>query len=84
MKQIENRGEALGISKLLLRENAGAAVARYVIEKFSPLPDEHIVIVCGTGIMVETALLVQGALQHCQQVWKFSCLEAENRLKPQR
>ncbi len=56
MKQIENRGEALGISKLLMRENAGAAVARYVIEKFSPLPDEHIVIVCGTGNNVGDSL----------------------------
>ena len=49
MKQIEKRGEALGISKLLMMENAGAAVARYVIERFSPLTDKHIVIVCGTG-----------------------------------
>jgi len=49
MRRIEDRGEALGISKLLMMENAGAAVARYIVEKFSPLSDKHIVVVCGTG-----------------------------------
>lgn len=49
MKQIEDRGEALGISKLLMMENAGAAIARYIIRKFSPLSDKRIVVVCGTG-----------------------------------
>ena len=49
MKQIEDRGEAFGVSKLLMMENAGAAVARYIVEKFSPLSDKHIVVVCGTG-----------------------------------
>lgn len=49
MRQIEDRGEALGISKLLMMENAGAALARYIIQKFSPLSDKRIVVVCGTG-----------------------------------
>jgi NAD(P)H-hydrate epimerase len=49
MKQIEDRGEAFGVSKLLMMENAGAAVARYVVGKFSPISAKHIVIVCGTG-----------------------------------
>jgi len=49
MKQIEDKGEAFGVPKLLMMENAGAAVARYVVEKFSPISTKHIVIVCGTG-----------------------------------
>lgn len=49
MKQIEERGEEIGVPKLLMMENAGAAVARYIIDKFSPLANKQIVVVCGTG-----------------------------------
>ncbi|MBM3897015.1 MAG: NAD(P)H-hydrate epimerase [Thaumarchaeota archaeon] len=49
MMRIEDRGEALGISKLLMMENAGAAVAQYITQKFIPFSNKHIVVVCGTG-----------------------------------
>lgn len=49
MRRIEEKAEALGISRLLMMENAGSAVAHFIVEKFSPLSNKRIVIVCGTG-----------------------------------
>jgi NAD(P)H-hydrate epimerase len=49
MRRIEERAEALGISRLLMMENAGSAVAHFIVEKFFPLSNKHITIICGTG-----------------------------------
>ncbi len=49
MRRIEEHAEALGISRLIMMENAGSAVARFIVEKFSPLSNKRIAIICGTG-----------------------------------
>ena len=49
MSRIEDKAEALGISRLLMMENAGGAVAHFVVERFSPLSNKRVVIICGTG-----------------------------------
>lgn len=49
MRRIEEKAEVLGISRLLMMENAGSAVAHFIVEKFSPLSNKRVVIICGTG-----------------------------------
>ncbi|MEM4297956.1 MAG: NAD(P)H-hydrate epimerase [Nitrososphaerota archaeon] len=49
MRAVEERCERLGVSRLLLMENAGTAVARHVKKKFGPLKGIRIVVVAGTG-----------------------------------
>lgn len=49
MRRVEERAELLGVSRTLLMENAGSAVARYVREKFGDLGGKDIVVICGTG-----------------------------------
>jgi hydroxyethylthiazole kinase-like uncharacterized protein yjeF len=48
MKATEERAERLGVSKLLLMENAGKAVADYIVKKMDPV-DKRVVVVAGTG-----------------------------------
>lgn len=45
MTQRENAGVELGISRLIMMENAGSAVARFIVDKFSG----KVLIVAGTG-----------------------------------
>lgn len=49
MKRIEANCEKLGISLLLLMENAGRSLADYLKTKFKDLKDKRIVVVAGTG-----------------------------------
>jgi NAD(P)H-hydrate epimerase len=46
---LDENSEDLGIPKDKLMENAGAAVARVVMENFSPLQEKNIHIFCGLG-----------------------------------
>jgi len=48
MKAIEERADRLGISRLLLMENAGKAVADYIAAKFE-IVGKKVVVVAGTG-----------------------------------
>jgi NAD(P)H-hydrate epimerase len=48
MKAIEERTEQLGVSRLLLMENAGKAVADYIAEKWGAA-GKRVVVVAGTG-----------------------------------
>lgn len=49
MRRIEDKAASIGVSKLLLMENAGSALARFIIERFSPLEGRRLTIICGTG-----------------------------------
>jgi hydroxyethylthiazole kinase-like uncharacterized protein yjeF len=46
MAQRENKGVEMGISRLIMMENAGSAIARFVADKFT---GKRILIVAGTG-----------------------------------
>src|SRR5487761_1737233 len=56
MKKLEEKGEKLGISKMMMMENAGAAIARYTYEHFEDWDSAKrsgrrlkITVVAGTG-----------------------------------
>ena len=54
MKELEEKGEKLGISKMMMMENAGAAIARYVYDHFKDTAKRSgrrlkITVVAGTG-----------------------------------
>ena len=53
MRKIEDQGTSLGISKLVMMENAGAAIANYLNERLSSEKGSHrtkeVVVVGGTG-----------------------------------
>ena len=52
MKAIEDKGQDLGITKLLMMENAGSSIANCVYRKFSHLPPGlavKVVAIAGTG-----------------------------------
>ena len=46
MRQRENEGVEMGISRLVMMENAGSSIASFVAEKFKAC---HVLIVAGTG-----------------------------------
>ncbi|MBN2154137.1 MAG: NAD(P)H-hydrate dehydratase [Candidatus Lokiarchaeota archaeon] len=46
---LDENSEGLGIEKVKLMENAGAAVARVIAEHFSPLQEKTIHVFCGLG-----------------------------------
>ncbi len=47
MKAREDKGAEMGISRLIMMENAGSAVARFIAEKFKR--DTRILVIAGTG-----------------------------------
>lgn len=49
MREVDRRSIELGIPSLILMENAGHRVAEFLIEKFAPLGEHHVVILCGKG-----------------------------------
>jgi NAD(P)H-hydrate epimerase len=49
MKEVEDRAENLGISRIILMENAGHATAEFIKAKFRKLKDKKLVVVAGTG-----------------------------------
>lgn len=49
MNKIEANSAKLGVPSVLLMENAGSAVAQYIIDQFKELKSKKIVIVTGTG-----------------------------------
>ncbi|MCL5742682.1 MAG: NAD(P)H-hydrate dehydratase [Acidobacteria bacterium] len=49
MREVDRRSIELGIPGLILMENAGHRVAEFLIEKFAPLGEHHVVILCGKG-----------------------------------
>jgi len=49
MRKIESKAESLGISKLLLMENAGSSIARVLRDKFKDLKEKEIVVLVGSG-----------------------------------
>ncbi len=49
MREVDRRSMELGIPSLILMENAGHRVAEFLIEKFAPLSEHHVVILCGKG-----------------------------------
>ena len=54
----DRNAEWLGVPRLVLMENAGAAVARDVVRRF---PDAvNVLVVCGTGTTAETATWRRG------------------------
>ncbi len=49
MGLIEDRSEAIGVSKLILMENAGASLAREIRQRFPNIEGRRIVFVAGSG-----------------------------------
>jgi len=49
MMQIEENGHQMGFPRKLMMENAGAAAARYLIEKFPDISSKKILIFAGLG-----------------------------------
>ncbi len=49
MREVDRRTMALGIPGLILMENAGCRVAEFLAERFAPLSDQHVLILCGKG-----------------------------------
>ncbi len=49
MREVDRRTIELGIPGLILMENAGCRVVELLVEKFSPLERERIVVICGKG-----------------------------------
>ncbi len=49
MRKVEDECESMGVSRLMLMENAGAAVARYITARLRRLTGVRIMVVAGTG-----------------------------------
>lgn len=49
MREVDRRTIELGIPGIVLMENAGQRVVDFLIERFAPLRDQRIVILCGKG-----------------------------------
>lgn len=49
MRMIEEGCEKLGVSRLLLMENAGASIAKYIKKKFRRMRELNVLVVAGTG-----------------------------------
>ena len=49
MRCIEDKSEAIGVTKDSLMENAGAAIASFVVSKFGPVEDVNILALIGGG-----------------------------------
>ena len=49
MRVVDSRTIELGIPGLILMENAASRVVEFLVERFSPLNDQRIVVVCGKG-----------------------------------
>ncbi|TLX94732.1 MAG: NAD(P)H-hydrate epimerase [Thaumarchaeota archaeon] len=49
MMQIEENGHQMGFFRKLMMENAGASVARYIVEKFSALSEKKVLVFAGLG-----------------------------------
>ena len=49
MKKLEDNTEKIGISKLLLMENAGAGLAKIIINRYNKKKIKKILIICGSG-----------------------------------
>ncbi|MDE1766002.1 MAG: NAD(P)H-hydrate epimerase [Thaumarchaeota archaeon] len=49
MMQIEENGHQMGFFRKLMMENAGAATARYILEKFENLQEKKVTVFAGLG-----------------------------------
>ncbi|MDX2151572.1 MAG: NAD(P)H-hydrate dehydratase [Bryobacteraceae bacterium] len=49
MRAVDRRTIELGIPGIVLMENAGHRVVEFLVERFSPLREKHVVILCGKG-----------------------------------
>ena len=49
MRCIEDKSEAIGVTKDSLMENAGAAIASFVVSKFGPVKDVNVLALIGGG-----------------------------------
>lgn len=49
MRVVDRRTIELGIPGIVLMENAGGRVVEFLVERFSPLREQRIVILCGKG-----------------------------------
>lgn len=49
MREVDRRTIELGIPGLVLMENAASRVVEFLVERFSPLHEQRIVVVCGKG-----------------------------------
>ena len=81
MKELEDKAEEQGISKLTLMENAGIAVAKTLEEKFD-LKEKRILVVCyhgnngGDGLVAANHLAEKAMVEVC-------FMGDESRLKPE-
>src|ERR1700681_2922502 len=49
MRDVDRRTIELGIPGIVLMENAGHRVVEFLAERFEPLADQRIVVLCGKG-----------------------------------
>jgi hydroxyethylthiazole kinase-like uncharacterized protein yjeF len=49
MREVDRRTSELGIPGIVLMENAGARIVEFLAERFAPLAEQRIVVVCGKG-----------------------------------
>ncbi len=49
MREVDRRTSELGVPGLVLMENAGHRVVEFLAEKYAPLQDQRIVVICGKG-----------------------------------
>src|SRR5215471_15972539 len=49
MREVDRRTIEAGIPGIVLMENAGHRVVEFLVERFSPLAEQRIVVLCGKG-----------------------------------
>lgn len=49
MKEVDRKTIELGLPEILLMENAGQRVVDAMVERYSPLSEHHIAVICGKG-----------------------------------
>src|SRR5579875_1054223 len=81
MRDVDRLTIERGIPGLILMENAGSRVVDFLEEKFAPLRDQRIVIICGKGNNGGDGFVVARQLftrQLCRQLTVLELFEPES------
>ncbi|HTS28361.1 MAG TPA: NAD(P)H-hydrate dehydratase [Bryobacteraceae bacterium] len=65
MREVDRRTIEMGIPGIVLMENAGHRVVEFLAERFAPLADHRIVILCGKGNNGGDGLVIARQLYSC-------------------
>jgi NAD(P)H-hydrate epimerase len=81
MMQIEENGHQMGFPRKLMMENAGAAAARYIVEKFPNISSKKILVFAGLGNNGGDAFVVARHLAGYGPVVKVILLGSPDKIK---